>query len=231
MVPHKSQPEADDGDFIMISALQHYLFCPRQCALIHLEQLWSENFLTTAGKVLHDRVDKRKHETRKDVHLATALRLINRQLQLTGVADLVEFHKTTDETIGIKLKTQSGYWIPYPVEYKHGKPKKHRADEVQLCAQALCLEEMLQVNIPKGALYYGETRRRTDVNFDQELRTLTTEIIYQIHELLRSGKTPPPNYTNACHSCSLIERCQPECVSSHKSAKAWIDSQIEAIIK
>ena len=149
---------------IMLSALQHAVFCMRQCALIHLEGIWTENHLTATGRILHERVDNGMHETRRDVRLATALRLVSRRLGVIGIADMVEFHRVGEG--GAPLPGLSGRWMPFPVEYKHGKPKIHRADEVQLCAQAMCLEEMLNVEVPSGALFYGTTRRRMEVRFD-----------------------------------------------------------------
>ena len=219
---------------VMLSALQHYLFCPRQCALIHMEGIWTENFLTAAGRQLHERVDRRGGETRRDVHLATALRLVSNRLGLTGVADMVEFHRaesSNDEKgccIAVKLSGRSGFWRPVPVEYKRGSPKAHRADEVQLCAQALCLEEMLGVTIASGALFYGETRRRSNVTFDAELRSLTEDVAAKVHELLRSGHTPLPVFTKGCRGCSLFETCRPEEVGGGRdSARRWIGNQLE----
>lgn len=215
----------------MLSALQHYLFCPRQCALIHIEGVWSENFLTAAGRQLHERVDRRGGETRKDVHLATALRLTSQRLGLTGVADMVEFHRREtpqDECgriVAARLPGRSGYWRPFPVEYKRGAPKSHRADEVQLCAQALCLEEMLGVAIDAGALFYGETRRRTDVAFDSGLRTLTENVAEEVHALMRSGVTPPPHPGKWCNACSIVEECRPKL--SCRSARDWLKKQVE----
>ena len=218
---------------VMLSALQHYLFCPRQCALIHVEGVWTENFLTAAGRQLHERVDRRGGETRRDVHLATALRLVSKRLGLTGVADMVEFHSEespNDENgcrIAAKLSGRSGFWRPFPVEYKRGSPKAHRADEVQLCAQALCLEEMLGVTIASGALFYGETRRRSNVTFDAELRSLTEDVAAKVHELFRSGETPLPIFTNGCRGCSLFETCRPEDVGGRDSARRWIGNLLE----
>lgn len=145
----------DDYDLIPLSALQHYLYCPRQCALIHIEQLWAENRHTAEGRLLHDRADQPQTEQRHGVRTATAMPLVNQALGIVGVADVVEFHLTN-----------SGERI-YPVEYKRGRPKKHRADEVQLCAQALCLEAMFGQPVSKGALFYGKTRRRKVVPFDE----------------------------------------------------------------
>ena len=222
-----------DESPVMLSALQHYLFCPRQCALIHVEGVWSENFLTSAGRQLHERVDRRGGETRREIHLATALRLTSQRLGLTGVADMVEFHRqetSQDESgqiVAARLSGRSGYWRPFPVEYKCGAPKSHRADEVQLCAQALCLEEMLGVTIAAGALFYGETRRRTDVAFDSELRNLTEDVAEKVHELMRVGLTPPPVLTKGCRACSLVDVCRPGDLSGRESARRWINNQID----
>ena len=220
---------------VMLSALQHYLFCPRQCALIHMEGVWSENFLTAAGRQLHERVDCRGGETRRDVHLATALRLVSNRLGLTGVADMVEFHRqdvpldNNGRCIAAKLSGRGGFWRPFPVEYKRGAPKSHRADEVQLCAQAFCLEEMLDVSIDAGALFYGETRRRTDVVFDAELRSLTEDISAKVHKLIRNGETPPPMMTKGCKACSLFDQCRPKDVGAIGSAQRWIMNQLEIV--
>lgn len=217
-----------DDELIMISALQHYLFCRRQCALIHVEGAWSENYLTATGRQLHERVDHVGGETRKDVHLATALRLVSTRLGITGVADMVEFHRVENETengvrVASKLAGRTGWWRPFLVEYKRGRPKGHRADEVQLCAQALCLEEMLTVSVPSGALFYGETRRRVDVCFDEELRRLTHITIRNVRELISSGVTPSPEETKGCTSCSLFELCRPEEMRHGRSAAKWLD--------
>ena len=220
---------------VMLSALQHYLFCPRQCALIHVEGAWSENYLTAAGRQLHERVDRKGAETRKDVHLATALRLMSNRLGLTGVADMVEFHRQESQIdangicVAARLPGRTGFWRPFPVEYKRGSPKSHRADEVQLCAQALCLEEMLGVSIAAGALFYGETRRRTDVPFDAELRSLTEDVAAKVRGLLRAGETPPPVLTKGCKACSLFDQCRPEGVVGRESARRWISNQLETI--
>ena len=220
-----------DDEFIMLSALQHYLFCPRQCALIHVDGAWSENYLTASGRQLHERVDRIGGETRKDVHLATALRLISARLGIMGVADMVEFHLAPSEfeggvRVAAPLAGRSGLWKPFPVEYKRGRPNPHRADEVQLCAQALCLEEMLGVSIPEGALFYGETRKRTSVVFDGELRALTEETVVAVRKLLTEVTLPPSVMSKGCLACSLYETCQPKTASAHLSAEDWIRRQL-----
>jgi CRISPR-associated exonuclease Cas4 len=176
---------SEDGpeeDLIPLSALQHHLFCPRQCALIHVERLWAENALTAEGRLAHEAVHAPKGERRKGVRTVTAMPLRSTTLGVTSVADAVELHDT------------AGGLVPFPVEHKLGRPKAHRADEVQLCAQALCLEEMLGVPVPAGALFYGRTRRRQDVAFDEELRALTRRVADEVRALLAAGCTPPPRY-------------------------------------
>ena len=234
-IPTIDSSANSDESLVMLSALQHWLFCKRQCALIHVENAWSENRLTAAGRVLHERVDERKSETRRTLRQATAVRLVSRRLGVSGTADMVEFHLTDAErdATGVKVAAAlpgvSGFWRPFPVEYKRGKPKSHRADEVQLCAQAICLEEMLSVSIPAGALFYGETRRRIDVVFDAELRGLTEEAARGIHALIASGETPMPTFGKWCASCSLVEECRPKLLSSRRSAKAWLDSALAEV--
>jgi len=206
----------DEDDLIPLSALQHYLYCPRQCALIHLEQLWAENRQTAEGRLLHERADQPATERRHGVRVATAMPLVNLTLGIVGIADVVEFHETaTGEDI-------------YPVEYKRGRPKLHRADEVQLCAQALCLEAMLGRPIAEGALFYGKTRRRKVVPFDDVLRALTHQTIQQTRALFESRRTPGAEYeSRRCDACSLIELCQPRLLGRKNSVNTWLARQIE----
>ena len=191
-----------EDDYLMLSALQHYLFCPRQCALIHLEQTWEENRLTTLGNLLHERVHEAGREKRRDVLTAHGVALSSARLGLSGQADVVEFHRGAT---GCALPRASGRWQPFPVEYKRGKPKKDSCDAVQLCAQAICLEEMLGCAIPGGALFYGELRRDTEA------------CAAAVHALLASGVTPPPVAGKQCGSCSLNERCLPDTLSKRLS--------------
>jgi CRISPR-associated exonuclease Cas4 len=200
-----------EDDLLPLSALQHLLFCERQAALIHLERLWAENPLTVEGRQLHERVDGAVGESRGDVRLARALPLRSLRLGLVGKADLVELHHVPD-----------GAWRPFPVEYKRGRPKLHHADWVQLCAQALCLEEMLGTPVPAGALFYGQTRRRQDVRFTDDLRRETGEAAARLHRLLDSGVTPQPVREPKCDRCSLIDLCLPD-APSH-SARRFLDS-------
>lgn len=208
----------DDVRLIPLSALQHMLFCPRQCALIHLEQQWTENRYTAEGRILHERADHLGHERRRGIHTAMALPLASEALGLTGVADVVEFDESQEPT------------SVRPIEYKRGRPKAHRADEVQLCAQALCLEEMLDVLIEQGALYYGKTRRRKTVAFDDELRALTRRVIADTRALFDNNRTPPAIYEpKRCDHCSLIDACQPQVMGKQRSASRWLARQLQSL--
>jgi len=199
---------------IYLSRLQHYLFCPRQFALIELEDIWTENQFTAEGQVLHQRVNQADQQKRGTVRTVWALRLANVELGIEGVADVVEYHKQA-----------GGAEIPYPIEYKRGKPKAHRADEVQLCAQALCLEEMHGVPVPEGALFYGEVRRRHPVVFDAELRALTAQTILACRTIVQTKTTPKARYqAKKCRACSLIDQCHPK--GFGKSAAAWLAEQL-----
>lgn len=187
---------------IMLSALQHYAFCPRQCALIHLEQVWEENTHTIEGTMMHENAHGGKGRMRDGVKAATNLELHSIRLGLRGRADVVEFHRV-----------ETG-WKPYPVEYKKGRPHKGSdADEVQLCAQALCIEEMLGVSIKEGALFYGEARRRYVVSFDNALRKRTEDVALAVRAMLEAGRTPLPQKLPWCAACSLKERCIPDLCS------------------
>nr|WP_274705584.1 CRISPR-associated protein Cas4 [Salipiger pentaromativorans] len=190
-----------------ISALQHWLYCPRQCALIHVERLWAENQLTAEGRVLHARADGGTSDKHKGIRSLRAVALGSERLGLHGVADVVELHKGR----------------VYPVEYKRGRPKAHRADEVQLCAQALCLEDMTGQTIPEGALFYGETRRRVVISFDQDLRSLTSSIANEARSALAAGRLPPAHYAaGRCKACSLLSLCRPQVLESPPSVRGWM---------
>jgi CRISPR-associated exonuclease Cas4 len=197
-------------DSLPLSALQHLLFCERQCALIHLERLWEENRFTAEGRVLHEKVDEGRGESRPGIRITRSLQLRSEVLGLHGVADVVELHLRPD-----------GRWQPFPVEYKRGKPKVHDADLVQLCAQAVCLEECFATPVPEGALFYGQTRRRLDVVFDEGLRDLTRRTAARLHELIASGVTPRAVREKKCEACSLLEVCLPGAMSRPRGAAAW----------
>jgi CRISPR-associated exonuclease Cas4 len=199
-----------EDDLVPLSALQHLLYCERQAALIHLERLWAENPYTAEGRQLHERVDSGSGESRGDLRIARVLPLRSRRLGLAGQSDVVEFHRLSGvEESGAALPGLLGRFLPFPVEYKRGRPKSHRADEVQLCAQGLCLEEMFGAEVPSGALFYAQTRARLDVAFDAELRRLTESTAERVHALLQSGRTPLPVREPKCDRCSLLDLCLP----------------------
>ena len=207
--------ELDDP--IPLSALQHAVYCLRQAALIHIEWLWAENRFTAEGRVLHEVPHEPANRKRGQIRRVMALPLACRRLNLVGVADLVEFHAGADGEIA------------YPVEYKRGKAKLHRADEVQLCAQGLCLEEMTDKPVPEGALFYATTKRRVAVSFDAELRRLTEEAASQFGALFVAGRTPPAIYrADRCRACSLLELCRPK--AGAKSALGFRAREIDAAL-
>ena len=228
-----------EDDLLPISALQHLMFCERQWALIHLEQVWRENVLTAEGRKMHERVHEADSESRGDVRTARGLRIHSYRLGLVGQADVVEFHRAGEADALSQLNQQEpfgeesvalpgvkGLWKPAPVEYKRGKPKRGSEDEVQLCAQALCLEEMLGCRIAEGAFFYGKTRRRLSVAFSETLRSKTEVLAARLHELWREGITPSARYEKKCDSCSLIEVCQPKTVAHGKSAKRYFAAML-----
>ena len=205
----------DEDRLLPLSALQHWLYCPRQSALIHVEQAWAENRFTAEGRVLHEKAHEGPDETRVGVRITRGMAVRSLALGLSGQCDVVEFHP--DGSI-------------LPVEYKRGKPKAHRADEVQLCAQAICLEEMLGTRIEAGCLYYGERRRRTEVPFDAPLRALVRETAAAVHEMRTNGTTPAADYEpRRCGACSLIDLCQPKALRFRKGAAAWFERQLHAL--
>lgn len=187
---------------IPLSALQHYAFCPRQCALIHNEQAWAENYLTAQGKLLHERVDGGEPETRQGTRFERSVHVLSDTLGLSGVLDMVEVSKNGDMR---------------PVEYKHGKPKPTDIDKIQLCSQAMCLEEMTGRTVASGSLWYGKTRHRLVVVFDEELRAKTLATIDSVRTMLQSGQTPLPIYDKRCKACSLVDICEPKVFGKDKS--------------
>ena len=188
----------DDDALVPLSALQHFIYCPRQCALIHCEQEWSENLFTAEGRLLHEKADSGKRESRKDLRIETGVLLRSVPLCLVGKADVVEYHRRGE------------VWHPFPVEYKRGRPKKDNADRVQLCAQALCLEDMHGLEVPEGALFYGSTRQREPVAFTAGLREETRAIAQDVAALFKGTALPPARADACCTSCSLAEQCGPD---------------------
>lgn len=205
-----------EDDLLPISALQHLLFCERQCALIHVEQLWEENLFTAEGRVLHENVDSGPDFTREGRRIVRSLSLKSLRLGLSGVADVVEFGAKGSPTDA------------FPVEYKRGRKKKENWDRVQLCAQALCLEEMLAVKVPHGAIFYGQPRRREQVTFDAALREQTESVARRLHELIASGKTPPAEPGEKCAACSLVDLCMPR-MGRKKSVATYMKAMTKDI--
>ena len=223
-----------DEALLPLSALQHLLFCPRQCGLIHLEGLWAENRLTVEGQQLHRKAHEGADERRGRTWIVRGLPLRSERLGLVGKADVVEFQPppqgdlTEIAAAGLfrSLRHDPAGWRITPVEYKRGKPKADDTDRVQLCAQALCLEEMLGVAIEAGALFYGRNRRRTDVAFDEPLRATTAETAARLHALIASGQTPPARRERKCQSCSLVELCLPAAFDRAAGAAAYTRRQL-----
>ena len=212
-----------DAEYLMLSGLQHFEFCRRQWALIHIEQQWAENYRTTAGELMHKKAhEEMSVEKRGNLIIMRGLRISSQQLGLSGQCDVVEFHQDAE---GINLQEYEEKWLPVPVEYKRGTKKEGLEDEVQLCAQAICLEEMFMTEIPKGFLYYGENRRRTEVEFDDKLRNHVKDIADQMHNLYKRGTTPKVKTSQKCRSCSLNELCIPK-LNKNMDVKKYISSMI-----
>ena len=224
-----------EDQLLPLSALQHWLFCPRQCTLIHLEQVWAENKFTAEGQVLHKKAHEGEDESKAGVRITRSMLVRSLELGISGQCDIVEFHFSgrnlkseisdlrNDESSDFKsqildLKSKSRV---VPVEYKRGKPKSHRADEVQLCAQAMCLEEILGISISEGAIFHGEKKRRTAVSFDTTLRLLTAETAAALHAMIDSRATSSAEYESRCSdACSLIDLCQPRAMRFKRGAPA-----------
>ncbi len=222
-----------EDDLLPLSALQHLVFCERQCALIHVEGQWRDNPLTLEGSHLHRRVDEEapRREVRGDLVILRGLALRSLRLGLVGRADVVELHRRDpNASNSVPVQGLGGMWMPYPVDYKRGKPKADRCDEVQLCAQVLCLEEMLDVHVSEGALFYGSQQRRHIVLFDHELRRHTEGAARRLHELVDSGKTPRAEKTAKCKRCSLLYVCMPEAMRRGRSARRYLHATLADVL-
>ena len=217
--------EYPPSEYLPLSGIQHFVFCRRQWALIHVEQQWQENALTAEGRILHKRADDPFFtEKRGDVVIARSVPVTSSTLGLTGICDVVEFRAVPE---GIRLPGREGFYQPIPVEYKRGRKKSHQADEAQLCAQAICLEEMLAVEIPEGYIFYKRTQRRIPVSFTPELRQRVREAAAEMHEYYRRGYTPKVRPSKACRSCSLAEICLPTLQTRRLAASAYIRQHLE----
>lgn len=215
---------ADEGDYLQLSGIQHFCFCRRQWALIHLEQQWSENLRTAEGRLEHKRChDETLREKRGNLLVIRGMRVVSHRLRLTGACDIVEFYA---DPSGIALQKREGLWKPVPVEYKHGRSKENDADRLQLCAQAMALEEMLVCEIPKGALFYEETRRREIVELTPELRQTTQRMADEMAGYFLRGHTPRVKPAKHCNACSLKELCLPK-LCRQTDADSYIHSYID----
>lgn len=213
-----------EEDFLQLSGLQHFSFCRRQWALIHIEQQWMENLLTVQGNILHEKAhDPNSRENRRDLRIVRGMAIHSRALGVSGECDVVEFRRSSE---GVPLPGQEGLWQPYPVEYKRGAPKTIDADRLQLCAQGMCLEEMLCCEIPEGALFYGETRRREAVAFTPELRGLVQTMLEEMHKLYARQYTPKVKPSKSCNACSLRELCLSK-LSRKKSVTEYLRARAE----
>lgn len=222
MIRFTYQNMYSEDSLLPISALQHLAFCERQWGLIHLEGVWEENRLTAEGRIMHDRAHEPETVVRDDIRIARGLRLRSLRLGLVGKTDVVEFHQVQSGQDGIRLEGAPGLWQPFIVEYKRGRPKIGYEDEVQLCAQALCLEEMLGAYMPTASFFYGQPRRRHEVQLDSDLREKTEDLAMRLHELTAAGKTPSAEYSQKCKSCSLIDCCLPAAISQHPDVRNYL---------
>ncbi len=220
--------EYNDEDLLMLSGIQHIAFCERQWALIHIEQQWAENRLTVEGTYLHKNVDNPLYiNQKKEIVTLRSVSLVSYRLGLYGVSDVVELQRTDTPCNAIVHAKYAGYWNVFPVEYKRGKPKKDAIDEVQLCAQAICLEEQYGIEIPKGWLYYGETKHREEVEFTSQLRALVVTYAKRMHTLFREALTPLALYKSHCKSCSLYNDCLPKHFSTAKSVNLYLSKSFD----
>ncbi len=226
-----------EDDLQPISKLADVCFCERRAALHLLERVWEDNIFTVEGTHLHRKVDKgNPMERRGRIRIARSLRLRSLRLGLVGKADVVEFHRLQESvnssfnkrgaSEGVVLEGVKGPWRPFPVEYKAGKLRHEKGYEVQLCAQAMCLEEMLNCVVPEGALFYGKTRQRLDIPFNKGLRSETKAATVRLHEIVRSGKTPRARYENKCKKCSLLQLCMPKVTGAQRDVRSYLKKAI-----
>lgn len=213
-----------EEDYLMISGLEHFAFCRRQWALIHIEQQWAENSRTVDGAILHEKAHNPDlREKRGELMITRGIRVFSSELGISGECDVLEFHKSDN---GISLQGYEGLWRPYPVEYKRGTPATGEGNALQLCAQAMCLEEMLCCEIKDGALFYGEIRRRDNVQFTEELRQRVKDYLKEMHDYYKREYTPKVKTGKSCNACSLKEICVPK-LSKAKSVKAYLQKKME----
>lgn len=215
---------ADEEAYLALSGIQHFYYCQRQWALIHIEKQWAENARTFGGQLMHKKADDPfSTESRGSLLISRSLPLCSHRLRVQGIADVVEFRQAAQ---GVVLQGRAGLWQPVPVEYKYGQPKEDEVDIVQLTAQAVCLEEMFRTQIPAGHLYYGKTRQRISVEFTQARRQLVEQLCEAMRRMLRAGKTPPAQYRNSCKNCSLCQLCLPQLSKRKRTLKSYLRKAI-----
>ena len=216
--------EYREEDYLMLSGIQHFSFCRRQWALIHIEQQWDDNVRTVEGNLFHKKAhDGFSYEKRKDVIISRGMPVFSRSMGVSGICDIVEFHR--DDKNGVSIHGREGKYLVYPVEYKKGQPKENEADLLQMAAQAMCLEEMLECSIPKGYLFYGEIRRRIEATLDEAVRRQVRDAFEEMHQYFRRKYTPKVKRTKACNACSLKNTCLPQ-LMKHPSAKEYISGRL-----
>lgn len=215
----------DEANYLAISGIQHFCFCKRQWALIHLERQWQENTRTFGGSLMHKNADDPYFtELRGDILISRSMPLISHKLKMQGVADVVEFRRDDG---GVSIHGRSGKWLPAPVEYKYGQEKSDASDIAQLTLQAICLEEMFGIEVQKGYIYYGKTRHRVEVEFTEARRAFVRQIIQEMYQYLQQGRTPPAIYKKNCKNCSLYDICVPELSKKKRTLKNYIKRAIE----
>lgn len=214
----------EENDYLQLSGLQHFRFCRRRWALIHIEQQWADNYRTIDGALMHENAhDSSFRESRGNLLIVRGVNISSPSLGVSGQCDVLEYHKGSR---GIPLPGRDGLWQPYPVEYKRGVPRKDTGDTLQLCGQAMCLEEMLCCAIPEGALYYGETRRREVVAFTEELREQVRSSLEEMHQLYKRAYTPKVKPSKGCNACSMKELCLPRLMKK-RSVSSYLKKAME----
>ncbi len=213
-----------DDELLSLSGIQHFFFCKRQWALIHVEQQWGENLRTAEGHIIHERVDDPYfRESRGNIIISRSVPLVSYSLGLSGIADVIEYHRSD---IGIPVPGREGRWEMKPIEYKRGKPKIDERDEVQLCAQVMCLEEMFGLRIADADFYYNEIRRRQNLKITDELRTRVSSLAEEMHNLFRNGITPEAQTGKHCSQCSLVDICIPNLTKKKKPVRSYIGRHV-----
>lgn len=215
-----------EDEMLMLSGIQHYMFCPRQWALIHIEQQWDENKLTTEGEILHENVDNPSYRQKNGNRITLrSVSIASKELGLYGLTDALELIPAESENNAVIHHPYPGYWHLYPVEYKHGKRKYNEMDELQLTAQVMCLEEMYGISIPEAALFYWETKHRDVIPITEKLRAMTKKIADEMHVIYSSGQSPKAEKKTQCRSCSLVDLCLPE-INKCPSVKCYLQNNL-----